>query len=181
MPLHVANSTECLPARFFLEGKHSAHAVSVSAQGAAHEAARKQGNAHHERAADALPIEDHAQEDPIVLLCVPVGPRHKDELLAEAAVSRAPALHLTSLHIQAREQLQHSSQQSSALTARQHIGGLPADIPDSSQSEIQSASENSCAAMQHPRDINSCSMYSAASVSLWSSHSVHATWHQNSM
>ena len=67
--------------------------------------------------------------------CVsPLGPRHKDELLAEAAVPRAPALHLASLHIQACEQLQHTSQQSSGVTARQRICGLPADIPDSSQS-----------------------------------------------
>ena len=59
--------------------------------------------AHRQGAAVPLPVVHHAQQVPILLVLRPIGPRHEDELLAEAVLARAPVLELPRVGVQAPE------------------------------------------------------------------------------
>lgn len=65
----------------------------------------RRSGAHHKGGAVGLAIVDHAEQDAIVLLHIACWARHKDELLAETAPARAPALHLTGLCVEAHKHL----------------------------------------------------------------------------
>ncbi len=51
-------------------------------------------------------VVDHAQQEAIGLLCGCLGPRHKHQLLTEAAYAREPGLCLARLYIHPGESLQ---------------------------------------------------------------------------
>ncbi len=61
--------------------------------------------ANHKGGAVGLAIVDHAEQDAIVFLHSAFRARHKDELLAEAAPARTPALHLACLCVKAHKHL----------------------------------------------------------------------------
>ncbi len=61
--------------------------------------------AHHKGGAVGLAVVDHAEQDAIILLHSACWARHKDELLAETAPARAPALQFAGLCVEAHKHL----------------------------------------------------------------------------